>query len=114
MAKIIGIIVVFASVLGGFILSGGQFMALVHPTARVLMSRRKRVTGIVDGSSLFNLAPTSRRYEGLPAMWPCTFACSAPGGTRSASQILHYVWKHLALARYISEEGSPSHLRARV
>ncbi len=31
MAKIIGIIVVFASVLGGFILSGGQFMALVHP-----------------------------------------------------------------------------------
>ncbi|NQD94178.1 flagellar motor stator protein MotA [Pseudomonas sp. CrR25] len=31
MAKIIGIIVVIASVLGGFILSGGQFMALVHP-----------------------------------------------------------------------------------
>ncbi|MDF3193772.1 flagellar motor stator protein MotA [Pseudomonas sp. 1928-m] len=31
MAKIIGIIVVLASVLGGFILSGGQFMALVHP-----------------------------------------------------------------------------------
>ncbi|HBX57141.1 flagellar motor stator protein MotA [Pseudomonas sp. UBA2684] len=31
MAKIIGIIVVFASVLGGFMLSGGQFMALVHP-----------------------------------------------------------------------------------
>ncbi|MBU1285335.1 flagellar motor stator protein MotA [Pseudomonas sp. NPDC079086] len=31
MAKIIGIIVVFASVLGGFILSGGKFMALVHP-----------------------------------------------------------------------------------
>src|SRR3989344_1312969 len=31
MAKIIGIIVVFACVLGGFILSGGQFMALVHP-----------------------------------------------------------------------------------
>ncbi|MEX6501488.1 flagellar motor stator protein MotA [Pseudomonas zhanjiangensis] len=31
MAKIIGIIVVFASVFGGFILSGGHFMALVHP-----------------------------------------------------------------------------------
>ncbi|WP_439860753.1 flagellar motor stator protein MotA [Pseudomonas sp. MBLB4136] len=31
MAKIIGIIVVFASVIGGFTLSGGQFMALVHP-----------------------------------------------------------------------------------
>ncbi len=31
MAKIIGIIVVIASVLGGFMLSGGQFMALVHP-----------------------------------------------------------------------------------
>jgi chemotaxis protein MotA len=31
MAKIIGIIVVIASVLGGFILSGGKFMALVHP-----------------------------------------------------------------------------------
>ncbi|WP_462379653.1 flagellar motor stator protein MotA [Pseudomonas sp. Marseille-QA0892] len=31
MAKIIGIIVVFASVLGGFILSGGKVMALVHP-----------------------------------------------------------------------------------
>ncbi|MDP3976929.1 MAG: flagellar motor stator protein MotA [Pseudomonas sp.] len=31
MAKIIGIIVVLASVLGGFMLSGGQFMALVHP-----------------------------------------------------------------------------------
>lgn len=31
MAKIIGIIVVFASVLGGFVLSGGQVMALVHP-----------------------------------------------------------------------------------
>ncbi|MFI8480520.1 flagellar motor stator protein MotA [Pseudomonas sp. NPDC078700] len=31
MAKIIGIIVVFASVLGGFILSGGHVMALVHP-----------------------------------------------------------------------------------
>ena len=31
MAKIIGILVVFASVLGGFILSGGQFMALIHP-----------------------------------------------------------------------------------
>jgi len=31
MAKIIGIIVVLASVLGGFILSGGHFMALVHP-----------------------------------------------------------------------------------
>ncbi|MBS7662227.1 flagellar motor stator protein MotA [Pseudomonas lalucatii] len=31
MAKIIGIFVVFGSVLGGFILSGGQFMALVHP-----------------------------------------------------------------------------------
>ena len=31
MAKILGIIVVFGCVLGGFILSGGQFMALVHP-----------------------------------------------------------------------------------
>ncbi|NRH27924.1 flagellar motor stator protein MotA [Pseudomonas sp. MS19] len=31
MAKIIGIIVVFASVLGGFMLSGGHIMALVHP-----------------------------------------------------------------------------------
>ncbi|WP_010488404.1 flagellar motor stator protein MotA [Pseudomonas sp. S9] len=31
MAKIIGIIVVFASVLGGFIMSGGHVMALVHP-----------------------------------------------------------------------------------
>ncbi|QLC73562.1 flagellar motor stator protein MotA [Pseudomonas sp. LPB0260] len=31
MAKIIGIIVVLASVIGGFILSGGKFMALVHP-----------------------------------------------------------------------------------
>ena len=31
MAKIIGIVVVLVSVLGGFILSGGQFMALVHP-----------------------------------------------------------------------------------
>ena len=31
MFKIIGIIVVFAGVLGGFLLSGGQFMALVHP-----------------------------------------------------------------------------------
>lgn len=31
MAKIIGIIVVLASVFGGFILSGGHFMALVHP-----------------------------------------------------------------------------------
>jgi chemotaxis protein MotA len=31
MAKIIGIIVVIACVFGGFILSGGQFMALVHP-----------------------------------------------------------------------------------
>jgi len=31
MVKIIGIIVVFGCVLGGFILSGGQFMALVHP-----------------------------------------------------------------------------------
>lgn len=31
MAKIIGIFVVFGSVLGGFILSGGKFMALVHP-----------------------------------------------------------------------------------
>ena len=31
MAKIIGIIVVFGSVLGGFILSGGKFMALIHP-----------------------------------------------------------------------------------
>jgi chemotaxis protein MotA len=31
MVKIIGIIVVFAGVLGGFVLSGGQFMALVHP-----------------------------------------------------------------------------------
>ncbi|WP_439886463.1 flagellar motor stator protein MotA [Pseudomonas sp. MBLB4123] len=31
MAKIIGIFVVIGSVLGGFILSGGQFMALVHP-----------------------------------------------------------------------------------
>ncbi len=31
MVKIIGIIVVLASVLGGFMLSGGQFMALVHP-----------------------------------------------------------------------------------
>ncbi|ARU90026.1 flagellar motor stator protein MotA [Pseudomonas sp. M30-35] len=31
MAKIIGIIVVFASVLGGFVLSGGHVMALVHP-----------------------------------------------------------------------------------
>ncbi len=31
MVKIIGIFVVFGSVLGGFILSGGQVMALVHP-----------------------------------------------------------------------------------
>ena len=31
MAKIIGILVVIGSVLGGFIASGGQFMALVHP-----------------------------------------------------------------------------------
>nr|WP_322938897.1 flagellar motor stator protein MotA [Pseudomonas sp. s4] len=31
MAKIIGIIVVFACVLGGFMLSGGQLMALLHP-----------------------------------------------------------------------------------
>ncbi|MES2821377.1 MAG: flagellar motor stator protein MotA [Pseudomonadota bacterium] len=31
MAKIIGILVVFASVIGGFILSGGKFMALIHP-----------------------------------------------------------------------------------
>lgn len=31
MAKILGILVVFGSVLGGFILSGGKFMALVHP-----------------------------------------------------------------------------------
>lgn len=31
MAKIIGIIVVIACVFGGFVLSGGQFMALVHP-----------------------------------------------------------------------------------
>jgi len=31
MAKIIGIIVVFASVLGGFILSGGKVAALIHP-----------------------------------------------------------------------------------
>ncbi|PAU60773.1 flagellar motor stator protein MotA [Pseudomonas sp. PIC25] len=31
MAKIIGIIVVFASVLGGFVLSGGKIGALIHP-----------------------------------------------------------------------------------
>ena len=31
MAKIIGIIVVIASVLGGFILSGGKVAALIHP-----------------------------------------------------------------------------------
>ncbi|MCQ4311264.1 flagellar motor stator protein MotA [Pseudomonas stutzeri] len=31
MAKIIGIIVVFASVLGGFVLSGGKIGALLHP-----------------------------------------------------------------------------------
>lgn len=31
MAKIIGILVVFASVIGGFMLSGGKFMALIHP-----------------------------------------------------------------------------------
>lgn len=31
MAKIIGILVVIASVLGGFVLSGGQLMALAHP-----------------------------------------------------------------------------------
>ncbi|HLD64684.1 MAG TPA: flagellar motor stator protein MotA [Pseudomonas sp.] len=31
MAKLIGILVVFASVIGGFILSGGKFMALIHP-----------------------------------------------------------------------------------
>jgi chemotaxis protein MotA len=31
MAKIIGIIVVLGCVFGGFVLSGGQFMALVHP-----------------------------------------------------------------------------------
>ena len=31
MIKIIGIIVVLGSVLGGFILSGGKFMALIHP-----------------------------------------------------------------------------------
>ncbi|VXB46035.1 proton conductor component of flagella motor [Pseudomonas sp. 8AS] len=31
MAKILGILVVFGSVLGGFILSGGKFMALIHP-----------------------------------------------------------------------------------
>ena len=31
MAKIIGIIVVFASVLGGFVLSGGKIGALMHP-----------------------------------------------------------------------------------
>ena len=31
MVRIIGIVVVFGCVLGGFILSGGKFMALVHP-----------------------------------------------------------------------------------
>ena len=31
MVKIIGIIVVFASVLGGFVLSGGKIGALIHP-----------------------------------------------------------------------------------
>ena len=31
MIKIIGILVVLGCVLGGFILSGGKFMALVHP-----------------------------------------------------------------------------------
>ena len=31
MVKILGIIVVFGCVLGGFILSGGKFMALIHP-----------------------------------------------------------------------------------
>ncbi|HBZ92551.1 MAG TPA: flagellar motor stator protein MotA, partial [Pseudomonas sp.] len=31
MAKIIGIIVVFGCVFGGFVLSGGKLMALVHP-----------------------------------------------------------------------------------
>ncbi|MFC3607730.1 flagellar motor stator protein MotA [Stutzerimonas tarimensis] len=31
MVKIIGIIVVFASVLGGFVLSGGKIAALIHP-----------------------------------------------------------------------------------
>ncbi|QKE64646.1 flagellar motor stator protein MotA [Aquipseudomonas campi] len=31
MAKILGILVVLGSVLGGFILSGGKFMALIHP-----------------------------------------------------------------------------------
>lgn len=31
MVKIIGILVVFGCVFGGFILSGGKFMALVHP-----------------------------------------------------------------------------------
>ena len=37
MAKIIGIIVVFGSVLGGFILSGGKFMALIHPFEVMIM-----------------------------------------------------------------------------
>src|SRR5690606_11008185 len=31
MAKIIGILVVFFSVLGGFVLAGGKLMALIHP-----------------------------------------------------------------------------------
>src|SRR5690606_40859556 len=31
MAKIIGILVVFSSVLGGFALAGGKIMALIHP-----------------------------------------------------------------------------------
>ncbi|KRW57748.1 flagellar motor stator protein MotA [Pseudomonas sp. TTU2014-080ASC] len=31
MVKIIGIVVVFVCVIGGFVLSGGHFMALVHP-----------------------------------------------------------------------------------
>ena len=31
MVKILGIIVVFASVLGGFVLSGGKIAALIHP-----------------------------------------------------------------------------------
>jgi chemotaxis protein MotA len=31
MVKIIGILVVFGCVFGGFVLSGGKIMALVHP-----------------------------------------------------------------------------------
>ena len=37
MAKIIGIIVVFFSVLGGFVLAGGKVMALIHPFELIII-----------------------------------------------------------------------------